>query len=220
MAADGKRVVVLGAGGHGHVVVDVLRAGAQAGAALEVVAVLDDAPALHGAVIGGLAVAGGQALLTSIPHDSVIVAIGDNRTRRRLQEALAESGEVFIEALHPAAVVSRDAVVERGAVVCAGAVVGPRARIAAGAIVNTGAVVDHHCEIGRFAHIAAGVTLAGSVSVGAESLIGIGAAVLPSVRIGARATIGAGAVILADVPDGVTMVGVPGRRVPGRPGHD
>jgi sugar O-acyltransferase (sialic acid O-acetyltransferase NeuD family) len=211
MAATRTRIIVVGAGGHGCVLVDLIQAQAEAGEPVEVVAILDDAPSTHGASIGGVLVRGGRALLPSIPHDAVIVAVGDNRRRRYLQEDLARMGEVFPPLRHPLAAVSRSAIVEAGAVVCAGAVIGPESRIRIGAIVNTGARLDHHSEVACFAHIGPGATLAGRVSVGAETLIGVGASVLPGVAIGSHATVGAGTVVLADVADGATIVGVPGR---------
>ena len=41
--------------------------------------------------------------------------------------------------------------------------------------------------------------------------IGIGSSVCQCTRIGIRATVGAGAVVTEDVPDGITVVGVPAR---------
>jgi serine O-acetyltransferase len=49
--------------------------------------------------------------------------------------------------------------------------------------------------------------------VGDDVFIGAGAKVLGAVTIGNRARIGANAVVMCDVPDGGTVVGVPGRIV-------
>ena len=207
------RVIVFGAGGHGHVVVDALEAEAAAGRLVEIVAVVDDAPTRQGSDLAGVPVLSG-ARLESIAHDGIIVAIGDSRARRRVQESLAARGERLLTVRHPSAVVSRRAEIDAGTLLCAGAIVGPLARVGAGVILNTGARVDHHCRIGSFVHIGPGATLAGCVSVGDETLVGMGACLLPGVSIGAGVTVGAGAVIRADVADGATVVGVPGRVVP------
>jgi len=47
--------------------------------------------------------------------------------------------------------------------------------------------------------------------VGDRTWIGIGAAIHHCVRIGADVMVGAGAAVVDDVPDGVTMLGVPAR---------
>jgi acetyltransferase-like isoleucine patch superfamily enzyme len=53
--------------------------------------------------------------------------------------------------------------------------------------------------------------LAGGVSVGEGSWIGIGAAVKECLTIGRGVFVGAGSTIIRDIPDGVTVVGSPGK---------
>jgi acetyltransferase EpsM len=59
-------------------------------------------------------------------------------------------------------------------------------------------------------HIAPQATLSGAVEVGDGSWIGAGAVVKQCIKIGSNCMIGAGAVVVKDVPDGVTVVGIPG----------
>jgi len=73
--------------------------------------------------------------------------------------------------------------------------------------------VDHDCEIEDFVHIAPGVHLAGGVLVGEGSLLGIGSSVIPYKRIGRWTIVGAGGVVVNDIPDCVTVVGVPARPI-------
>jgi acetyltransferase-like isoleucine patch superfamily enzyme len=60
--------------------------------------------------------------------------------------------------------------------------------------------------------------LAGDVRVGDRSWIGIGASVRQGVRIGDGVIVGAGAAVVSDVPDGLTVVGVPARPMSSRGG--
>jgi UDP-perosamine 4-acetyltransferase len=203
-------VVILGAGGHGKVVLDILRAQRQH----HVVGFLDADPALSGTRVGGVEVLGAVNLLTRLKQQRVrgaIVAIGDNRTRRRYADEVLDCGLELISAVHPSAVVASGATLDAGAVVAAGAVVGVEARIGRDAIINTGALVDHECVIGPASHICPGVALAGRVEVGAEAFVGIGARVIQCVKIGAGAMVAGGAVVIRDVPDGVRVAGVPAR---------
>ena len=65
-------------------------------------------------------------------------------------------------------------------------------------------------------HICPGARLAGEVTVGSRSWIGIGASVIQKIIIGSDATVGAGAAVVQDVPNCVTVVGVPARVVSSR----
>jgi sugar O-acyltransferase (sialic acid O-acetyltransferase NeuD family) len=143
--------------------------------------------------------------------DGAIVAIGDNATRLRLQEAAEHMNIPLATVIHRTAVVSPFARVGAGSVVCAGAIVNPFAVVGRACIVNTGATVDHDCVLHDGVHVSPGAHLGGGVTVGAGAWVGLGAAVKHGVAIGARAIVGAGAAVIADVEGDVTVVGVPAR---------
>ncbi len=208
-----ERVIILGAGGHGLVVADILLRAHDAGQAIIPMGFLDDHETLFGSDVLGLRVLGKTADLVGIPHDAVVVAIGDNRIRARLFCELSARGERKAIARHPTAVIAPDVRIGPGAMLCAGAIVNPGSVIGADVILNTGCSVDHHNEIGDHVHIAPGVHLGGRVAVGEGALVGIGATVMPGRRVGAWATVGAGACVTHDVPAGLTVVGVPARNL-------
>jgi sugar O-acyltransferase (sialic acid O-acetyltransferase NeuD family) len=197
------RIVIVGAGGQGAIVADILR-GDAAG-------FVDDAPDLAGTRVLGLPVFGAIAVLGEIEHDGVIVAIGDNRTRRTVTERLVAAGERLAIAIHPFTSVSPSAAIGEGSMISAGAVVTPRAAVGTGALLNTRSSIDHDSVIGAFAHVAPGATIGANVRVGDGALIGSGATVASGIRIGARTTIGAGAVVVHDIGDDVVAIGVPAR---------
>lgn len=207
-----KGLIVIGAGGHALVCIEVLQsigvdiAGclSKDGSAssdlgrlgVSVVGVVDDLPAL---------VADG--------HRSWFIAVGDNRDRMALARRVHDSGAALATAISPRSTVSDTADLGAGALVMPGAVVNTHCRIGQGAIINTGSVVDHECTIGEFVHIAPGVALAGGVSVGEGALVGVGACVTMGRQVGAWAVVGAGAAVVDDVPDDSTVVGVPARPI-------
>lgn len=205
-------VLVIGAGGHGRVVADALRAAGR-----KVLGFLDPVPGLKGTCIDGFEVLGDDSVLEDYAPDTVLLAngvgmIGTATTaRRRVYERLMGSGFRFATVQHPSATISISAVVLPGAQAMAGSVVQPGAAIGENSILNTGALVDHDCVIGRHCHIAPGVTLSGAVRIGDDSQIGTGASVIQGITIGVGALIAAGAVVVDDVPDGARVMGVPAR---------
>ncbi len=205
-------VIILGAGGHGKVVFDILRRANTHRA----IGFLDADTSLLGVRVSGLPVLGSVNLLPRLRAQKVkgaIVAIGDNRARRSYARLVEEAGLQLISAIHPNASVSPTATIGRNVVIAAGAVVCPDARIADSVILNTACVVDHECEIGDAVHICPAAALAGRVHVEPGAFVGLGARVIQCVRIGENAVVGAGAVVLRDVPADTTVVGVPAKAI-------
>ncbi|MCK8785779.1 acetyltransferase [Roseomonas sp. NAR14] len=202
------RLVLVGAGGHGKAVLDLLLAAGDH----EVVGVLDEAP--RAPALLGVPVLGGLDLLARLRAEGVAlaaVAVGDNAARARLGGLLLAAGYALPVLRHPAALVSGHATLGAGVVAMARAVIGPEARVGDLALVNTGAIVEHDCVVGEAAHVAPGAVLAGGASVGARAVIGAGAVLRPGVAVGESALVAAGAAVAAPVPAGARVGGVPAR---------
>lgn len=204
------QIVIIGAGGHGKVVLDILRAAGEE----EPVGFVDSSPSRAGGRIGGLPIFGPANVLPKLRQQGVrgaIVAIGDCRARVQYATLLREQGFELINAIHPTSSVSPTAMLGRNVVVAAQAAVCTDARIEDSVILNTACVVDHECELGPGVHVCPGAHLAGRVRVGAGAWIGIGANVIQCLSIGEHAMVGAGAAVIRDVPAHSTVVGVPAR---------
>ncbi|MFW5868594.1 MAG: acetyltransferase [Armatimonadota bacterium] len=202
------RVVILGAGGHGHVLLEILRLQDEA----DVTGLLDDDEDLQGTrTRGDIEVIGRTdfATLRDCEADAFVVAIGNNRIRKMLYNRCLEARLRPWSAIHPSAIIADSATLGAGTQVIAGAIVNSHATVGVDVVLNTGCTVDHDNIIGDHAFLAPGAHLGGDVRVGAGAFVGIGASVLPGVSIGAGATVGGGAVVLEDVPSCAVVVGVP-----------
>jgi acetyltransferase EpsM len=204
---------IYGAGGHAHVVIDVLKS-----QGIEVRGIFDDWPErrhpAHTDVQPGIRLVAKEQFP---PLDRpVILCVGRNSERAELAEMLKVRWGI---ACHSSAIVASSASIGEGTVILHGAIIQPNTRIGRHALINTAASVDHDNHIGNFAHISPHATLCGHVEVGEGTHIGAGAIVIPKVKIGKWSTIGAGAVVLQDIGDHVTAVGNPARLVPGRRGQ-
>jgi sugar O-acyltransferase (sialic acid O-acetyltransferase NeuD family) len=196
-------VAVIGAGGHGKVVVSTLRA-----LGYTAITLYDDDSCKWGRDILGAPVAGPIVEVRQGRHELGVMGIGDNSLRRRLARRIPLA---WLPLVHPAAHVHPSVELGAGAVIFAGAVIQPETVIGSHVIVNTGATVDHDCTLESFSHLAPGVHLCGGVYVGEGALLAVGSSAVPNVRIGAWATIGAGGVVVEDLPNEVVAVGLPAK---------
>lgn len=198
-------ICIIGAGGHGEVVLDVIRAAGLH----RVVGFFDSNPAAHGKVIDGVEVIGPPDLADK----PFLVAIGDVHSRKEITDKLLAKGLEPITAIHPTAYCAGNAQVGPGSVICAKAVLCTHVKADRGVIINTGAIVEHHCSLGQFVHICPGAVLTGRVTVGDQVMVGAAATILPCLTIGQEAVIGAGSVVTNDISARVTAVGSPARIV-------
>lgn len=208
MSSDRVPVIVMGAGGHAKVIIDMLLQSAE----YRLAGCVTHEP---GATeVMGLPVIGDDDTLGTVYASGVrhaFVAIGNNRVRADRMHYARSIGFTIVNAISGHAIVSSRATLGAGVAIMPGAVINVDTVVEDGAIINTGATVDHDCRIGKFAHIAPGTHLAGNVTVGEGAFLGVGTAVIPRRAIGAWTTIGAGSAVVRDIGDHVTAVGVPAR---------
>lgn len=196
-------LVIIGAGGHGRVVLDSARR-----AGIEVAGFLaDPAPERTNDAIylGGL-----DRLADFRADHQFIVAIGDQQARRRISRQIDDR---LVSVIDPSAQISPSALIGRGTAIIGGVIVNANASIGDYCILNTASAVDHDCIIEDGVQICPGVTLAGKIHCEEGAFLGTGAIVLPGVRIGRNAVIGAGAVVTRDVAPDTKLVGNPARQV-------
>lgn len=194
-----KVLNIIGAGGHGRVAADIAQSQGYSD-----IRFFDSA-------FPDLKQSGIWPVLGHEPpdgDDAVAVAIGNNTIRMRRLESIKNTPVTLI---HPSAVVSPNARIGAGCVICAGTVVGAFATLGAGCILNTGASVDHDCLLGDGVHISPGARLGGGVTVGARSWVGIGAVVREYLTIGSDVMVGAGAALVQNVPNDKRIGGVPAK---------
>jgi sugar O-acyltransferase (sialic acid O-acetyltransferase NeuD family) len=188
-----KQIFLLGGGGHGRVVLDVLLA-----SGVSVAGVLDLALKVGDQVFGVPVMGGDEFLDRVVPTDvSLVNGLGANpyvRNRKRLFEDMKARGFLFDAVQHPSAVKGSECGLGESSQIMAGAILQNRVRIGDNAVINTLASVDHDCVIGAHSFVSPGAVLSGDVLVGESAFIGAGAVVLPGIEIGANVVIGAGAV--------------------------
>lgn len=204
-----RPVILLGCGGHGRVLLEILRQCS--------IPVLGYTDQIKHTTLNLPYLGQDEAVYRYQPDEIVLVnglgSVGNPEKRRKIYDVFKKNGYHFLSVVDRSAIVCRTAQLKEGVQVIAGAVVQCGAVIGENSIVNTKASVDHDCQIGSHVHIAPGATLCGNVTVKDGVHIGAGATVIQGVRIGHNSIVAAGAVVIHDVPPNVLVAGVPAKVV-------
>ncbi len=207
-----KDVIIVGAGGHGRGVLEILRAREAIGGT-DVRGFLDDSPERAGSEVAGVPVLGTIEQAGEWTDCHFIIGVGDPEPRRRIAERLASHSVEYATAVHPKAVLYSDVEVGPGSVIAAGVVIAASTRLGAHTLVNLGATVGHDNQLAGFATVGPGANLGGFVRMEEASFIGLGGVVVPGKTLGAESKLGPGSVLLEDLDAGATAFGVPARVV-------
>ena len=195
--------VILGAGGLGRTVLGILESNRERNIVL-----LDDN--LEGEV-NGYKIIGKVKDLKKIENREVLIAFGSTYmlVREKLSKELEK--EKFFNAIHKNCYIDRTAKIGKGNILSSNCVLNPNSEIGNHNVFCVHCTIDHDCKLGNNIYFGPGVNLGGAVEISDNVFIGTNATILPGKKIGKNSLIGAGCVITKDVPENVTVVGVPGR---------
>ncbi|MFJ7765329.1 acetyltransferase [Bacillus toyonensis] len=198
--------IIVGAGGHGRVILDILIAQNKA-----VAGFIDDNEEED--VLGVYPILGKKETIVELIETrkdiKFIIAIGDNEARKKIVQYIQDYNGQFGKAIHPSSIVSNNVKIGLGTVVMPNVIINNATNVGQHVILNTASTIDHDCNIQDFVHVSPGVNLAGDVTVGIGSHIGIGACVIPRIKIGNNVIVGAGGVVVKDIVNNVVAVGCP-----------
>lgn len=213
-----KRVIIIGAGGHGRelrsYVCDLSRK-----EAVELAGFVDERKGTGNkfatsVVLGDFFHLGEFLSRRAKTTFWYITAAGDNEVRRefvRKAELIGAANLAAWTLRHPDSSAGRDVSVGEGTCLAPGSLITTHTSLGRHCILNVHASVSHDCRIGDFTNINPGAVICGNVRIGAGCYIGAGATIIDKVTIGEGTIVGAGAVVISDLPAHVTAVGVPAR---------
>jgi len=210
-------LVIVGAGGFGREVVELVRAinATAADSVWELRGVVDDQPSeenLRRLERTSVAYLGTTLWLAHAdPSVCFVVAIGSPAVRAALVETLEGSDRKAAVLVHPDATVGSDIDLGAGTIVCAGARLTANISVGRHVHIDTNVTVGHDSVLGDFVRLNPGSAVSGDCIVGDGSLVGAGAVVINGRRVGIGSTVGASACVVRDVAERTVVKGVPAR---------
>jgi sugar O-acyltransferase (sialic acid O-acetyltransferase NeuD family) len=206
-------IVVVGAGGFGREVLDVIEAINDAGGDLEFLGFVDDGPVdeellarRSAPILGPIDALGTMAV-------SYVVAIGSASARQAVTQRLAGGACTPAILVHPVSTVGGDNRIGAGCILTAGSRVTTNITLGSHVQLHVNSTVGHDSILGNFVSVFPGATVSGNVTLGCGATVGTGANVLPGITVGEGAYVGAGAVVTRDVEPGRTVMGAPARPI-------
>ena len=191
---NSRKLIIVGAGGHGKVVYDV----AENTKKYDEIYFLDDNLKLcqfyKSKIIDTT-----EYIYKYIKEYHFIVAIGDNKTRNEKQTLLKQLNAKVVTLIDKTAIISDSATIGEGTVVMPKVVINADVRVGHGVILNSGCIVEHDSNLGNFCHISPNATICGTVSIGAGTWIGAGATIINNKKICENVVIGASSIIINDI---------------------
>jgi sugar O-acyltransferase (sialic acid O-acetyltransferase NeuD family) len=175
---------------------------------------VDDVSEVRGVEIAGTVVPVVKDWEFEPGFDRFLVGVAEPALKRPMVvKALAAGLEPAPTLVHTGAIVRPDCTLGRGGAIVAHSQLTTNATIGDYVCVLD-STIGHHNVVGDYTTCFPGCRISGDVVVGEDCLFGAGTIVRNGLRIASGVTTGAGTVLVKDVEEeGVTMVGVPGRRL-------
>lgn len=213
-----ERLVIIGAGGFGREVLDVIEAinfdHASIGSArFEMLGFLDDGdPDVESLGHYDAKHLGGVAKLAELPDDvGYVIGIGSPEVRRKIDEFGQSLGRPSPVLIHPTASHARNVDLGPGTVICARASLTNHIRLGRHVHVNLNCTIGHDATLGDYVTLSPLVAISGNVDAQAGSFFGTGSQVNPGLTVGEFSIVGSGAAVIKSVEAGTTVVGVPAK---------
>jgi sugar O-acyltransferase (sialic acid O-acetyltransferase NeuD family) len=211
-----KEFIIYGAGSVGKLAIQIVNDLNQVNDyQIEIKAIIDDDKTKINTSFCGYKVFGPDFFKSVSEFECVIISLSNNDLREKISKKLKKKfpNLKFPTIIHPNAWIGENVLIGEGSIVYPGVCIDPDVKLGTFNVVNKSVTIGHDTVIKDFVTLSPGVNIGGFNNIGKGSFIGIGASSLQFIKIGKNSTIGAGAVIIKDVPDGLTVVGNPGREV-------
>ncbi len=206
-------MLIAGAGGHAIELLEVLRSNRYE----QEISFFDDVnPPASGMLYDYFKVIGSaeeaKAYFKTSPH--FCIGVGNPKVRKFIEEKMTALGGKLVSVISNDALIGgHDVVLENGLNIMQAATITCSTKIGKGSLIHINASVHHNTVIGEYCELSPGCRILGGVLIGSFVSIGSNAVVMRNIKIGDGAIVGAGAVVTKDIPAGITVVGVPAKKV-------
>lgn len=204
-------LAIYGGGGLGREVLELAGQINEAKRKWENIVFIDDV--ITDDTINGIKRYSYESFKTVFSKDSIrfVIALGEPKLRNALYEKAIGDGYEAETLIHPNVRIPETAEIGKGVVICANSLVSANTQICDNVYLQPVCVIGHDARINASSVISAFCAISGHCVIGEGTYIGIHSGVKEQCAVGARTIIGMGTMVFKDIPDGVIVMGNPGR---------
>lgn len=209
-----KDIVVLGAGGFGREVGQLIKDINEDKREWNFLGYIDDDIEKRGVILNGDPVIGGIGWLEANKGKNInaVCAIGNSKTKYKIIKKIEDAVE-FPNLIHPNVLRNNYVTIGKGNIVCANSILSVNITIGDHVAVNPGCRIGHDSILKDFTTLMWDVTISGNVIINEGCEIGSKSVIIQQKTVGSWSIIGAGAVVVKDIPENCTAVGVPAKPI-------
>lgn len=210
-----NKIAVFGTGGLGKEIVGLIEQINTHTPKWDIVGFFDDN--IHeGEIVNGYSVLGGVPEINKINSNfALVIAVGNPIIKKKIIKRILNSQIYYPVLIHPSVIMGNSHFNEigEGSIICAGNIMTTNITIGKHVLLNLSCTIGHQSTICDYSSFMPSCNISGEVFIGKCSYWGTGSIVINQIKIGDNTIIGAGSVLINDIPDNVTVVGVPAKIV-------
>jgi sugar O-acyltransferase (sialic acid O-acetyltransferase NeuD family) len=208
-----KDLVIIGAGGFGREIAQYIRDINEKYPEFNILGFVDEDKNKRGKKYEGTPVLGDFSDLPALSPLYAVCGVADPKAKEGLVEKALKSGIRFVNVIHPSAYITGFVEIGEGVVVGPGCTITINVKIGNHVSINPGCGIGHDAAIGDYTTLYWNVNVSGNVEIGRGVQVGTGAFIKQGLQVGEYSRIGAMAAVVGDVEKGVTVAGVPAKRI-------
>lgn len=208
-----QKIIIIGAGGFGREVLWTITECNNESKKYDVLGFVDDDPTLHNTLISDLPVLGDidWILSSSFTDVGFVIAIGENKIRKKIVERLKHKNFKYPIIKHPSIHCATSVNLEEGTIIQAGSILSVNVNIGKHSYINFNCTIGHDSIIEDYVTLSPGVNLSGTNKIKTGVLIGTGTATKQNISIDEWSIIGGGTIIGKNIPSYSVYYGSSGK---------
>lgn len=205
-----KKILIIGAGGLGKEVADLIRYLNQ----YEIEGFLDDDPGKKDTLVNQLPVLGTVLDLEKYCDTKhIVIAIANPGVKKKIAKVAVNAGFRFPNLIHPSVVLGNNVTLGQGNIICAGVILSTESCLNDFITINPQCGIGHESTLCSYSTLYWGVHIGGNTIVNEACELGTHSCVLQGLHIAEKVVLGAGAVVVKSIDTCGTYVGIPAKKL-------